>query len=246
MGTFPWRRLRRQIPASPAPRKTRSPRASVERAKRRRCIRQLCQAEIAPCDRERPAAGETRGVDIDEGPGKVKRDKVTGLKPAFTKTARSPPLLVHLINDGAAASVLMRESTAAEARLQAVGARGEPRHATPKRLSGVRPPAPWVPHQTALVRSRLASQRCSSCGKSNEAFAVVPMALMHELYVRRMTRAGERERRRVCLGAPHRRVGCAHHGDLSRMLCKRVDSKKGLATLCIGGGEGAAMALELV
>src|SRR3990167_2693103 len=59
----------------------------------------------------KPRAGETI-ISIDEGPGKVKLDKIPGLKPAFKKDGTITAASSSSINDGAAALVLMRASTA--------------------------------------------------------------------------------------------------------------------------------------
>jgi acetyl-CoA C-acetyltransferase len=74
-------------------------------------------AEITPVT-VKDRSGE-RVVSIDEGPGKVKLDKITSLKPAFKKDGTITAASSSSINDGAAAMVLMRESTAAKPGLQA-------------------------------------------------------------------------------------------------------------------------------
>ena len=81
-------------------------------------------AEIAPVT-VKTRAGETV-VSIDEGPGKVKLDKISSLKPAFKKDGTITAASSSSINDGAAALVMMRASTAANLGPQAAGACGGP------------------------------------------------------------------------------------------------------------------------
>ncbi len=195
-------------------------------------------AEITPVT-VKDRAGE-RVISIDEGPGKVKLDKIPQLKPAFKKDGTITAASSSSINDGAAALVMMTESTA-------------------KRL-GVKPLARIVAHamhaqepewfttapvgatQKALAK---AGWKVSDVDlwEVNEAFAVVPMALMEELKVAHdivNVNGGA-----CALGHPIGASGARIMVTLLHALQAR-GGKRGVATLCIGGGEGTAVALELL
>ena len=194
--------------------------------------------EIAPVT-VKDRSGE-RVVSIDEGPGKVKLDKVTSLKPAFKKDGTITAASSSSINDGAAALVMMRETTAAK-----LGCKPLARivsHATFAQEPEWFTTAPVGATQQALSK---AGWKVSDVQlwEVNEAFAVVPMALMHELKVPHEivnVNGGA-----CALGHPIGASGARIIVTLLHALQAR-GLKKGLATLCIGGGEGTAMALELV
>ena len=194
--------------------------------------------EIAPVT-VKDRSGE-RVVTLDEGPGKVKLDKVTSLKPAFKKDGTITAASSSSINDGAAALVMMRESTAAK-----LGCKPLARivsHATFAQEPEWFTTAPVGATQQALSK---AGWKVSDVQlwEVNEAFAVVPMALMHELKVPHEivnVNGGA-----CALGHPIGASGARIIVTLLHALQAR-GLKKGLATLCIGGGEGTAMALELV
>jgi acetyl-CoA C-acetyltransferase len=195
-------------------------------------------AEIAPVT-VKDRAGE-RTISIDEGPGKVKLDKIPQLKPAFKKDGTITAASSSSINDGAAALVMMKESTA-------------------KRV-GATPLARIVGHTTFAQEPEWfttapvgATQKLlSNTGwkvsdvdlwEVNEAFAVVPMALMAELKVSHdivNVNGGA-----CALGHPIGASGARIMVTLLHAL-KARGGKRGIATLCIGGGEGTAVALELV
>ena len=195
-------------------------------------------AEITPVT-VKDRSGE-RVVSIDEGPGKVKLDKITSLKPAFKKDGTITAASSSSINDGAAAMVLMRESTA-----QKLGCKPLARivsHATHAQEPEWFATAPVGATQKALAKAGWKVEDVD-LWEVNEAFAVVPMALMKEL------------------GVPHDKVNvnggaCALGHPIgasgARIMVTLIHAlqarglKKGLATLCIGGGEGTAVALELV
>ena len=184
-------------------------------------------------------AGETV-VSIDEGPGKVKLDKIATLKPAFKKDGTITAASSSSINDGAAALVMMTESTA-------------------KRM-GVKPLARIVGHTTFAQEPEWfttapvgATQKLLAktgwkvsdvdLWEVNEAFAVVPMALMAELKVSHdilNVNGGA-----CALGHPIGASGARIMVTLIHALQAR-GGKRGVATLCIGGGEGTAVALELI
>ena len=210
---------------------------SVERAKAATASGAFT-TEITPVTvKER--AGE-RVVSIDEGPGKVKLDKVKTLKPAFKKDGTITAASSSSINDGAAALVMMRESTAK--KLGCTPLARVASHATFAQEPEWFTTAPVGATQQALAR---AGWKVSDVDlwEVNEAFAVVPMALMHELKVPHEIvniNGGA-----CALGHPIGASGARIIVTLLHAL-KAKGLKKGLATLCIGGGEGTAMALELI
>jgi len=210
--------------------------ASVERAKAATASGAFA-TEIVPVT-VKDRSGE-RVVSMDEGPGKVKLDKISTLKPAFQKDGTITAASSSSINDGAAAMVLMRESTA-----QRLGCQPLARivaHATHAQAPEWFSTAPIGASQKALAK---AGWQVSDIDlwEVNEAFAVVPMALMHELNVshdRINVHGGA-----CALGHPIGASGARIIVTLLHALQTR-GLKRGLATLCIGGGEGTAMALEL-
>ena len=179
-------------------------------------------------------------VSIDEGPAKAKLDKIASLKPAFKRDGTITAASSSSINDGAAALVLMRESTAKElgckplARIVA--------HATHAQEPEWFTTAPVGATQKALKKAGWTAADVD-LWEVNEAFAVVPMALMAELGVPRdkvNVNGGA-----CALGHPIGASGARILVTLLHALQAR-GGKRGLATLCIGGGEGTAMAIEMV
>ena len=195
-------------------------------------------AEITPVT-VKDRSGE-RVVSIDEGPGKVKLDKISSLKPAFKKDGTITAASSSSINDGAAAMVLMRESTAAK-----LGCKPLARivsHATHAQEPEWFATAPVGATQKALAKAGWKVEDVD-LWEVNEAFAVVPMALMKELKVphdKVNVNGGA-----CALGHPIGASGARIMVTLIHAL-KARGLKKGLATLCIGGGEGTAVALEMV
>jgi acetyl-CoA C-acetyltransferase len=195
--------------------------------------------EIAPVT-VKDRSGE-RVVSIDEGPGKVKLDKIPSLKPAFKKdggtiTAASS----SSINDGAAALVLMRESTAKAQGLKPLARIVA--HSTHAQEPNWFATAPVGATQKLLAKTGWAVSDVD-LWEINEAFAVVPMALMTELSI-------PHEKVNVnggacALGHP---IGASGARILVTLLyaLKASGGKKGVATLCIGGGEATAMAVEML
>jgi len=179
-------------------------------------------------------------VSIDEGPGKVKLDKITTLKPAFKKDGTITAASSSSINDGAAAMVMMRASTAAR-----LGAKPMARivaHAMHAQAPNWFTTAPVGATQKVLAKAGW-SVADVDLWEVNEAFAVVPMALMADLKVAHdivNVNGGA-----CALGHPIGASGARIMVTLMYALQAR-GLKKGLATLCIGGGEATAVALELV
>jgi len=194
--------------------------------------------EIAPVT-VKTRAGDTV-IATDEGPGKIKIDKIPTLKPAFKKDGTITAAASSSINDGAAALVMMRESTAKKlgckplARITA--------HATHAQEPEWFATAPVGATEKALAK---AGWKVGDVDlwEINEAFAVVPMALMHDLKV-------PHEKVNVnggacALGHPIGASGARIMVTLIHALQAR-GLKKGLATLCIGGGEATAVAIEML
>ena len=195
-------------------------------------------AEITPVT-VKTRAGETV-VSIDEGPGKARLDKIATLKPAFKKDGTITAASSSSINDGAAALVLMRQSTADKlgckplARIVSHGT-----HAQEPEWFAT---APLGATQKALAKAGWAVADVD-LWEINEAFAVVPMALMKELNLphdKVNVNGGA-----CALGHPIGASGARIMVTLMYAL-KARGLTKGLATLCIGGGEATAVALELI
>jgi acetyl-CoA C-acetyltransferase len=179
-------------------------------------------------------------VSMDEGPGKVKLDKIPTLKPAFKKDGTITAASSSSINDGAAALVMMKESTAA--RLGCKPLARIVSHATHAQEPEWFATAPVGATQKALAKAGWVVSDVD-LWEVNEAFAVVPMALMKELNV-------PHEKVNVnggacALGHPIGASGARIMVTLMYALQAR-GLKKGLATLCIGGGEATAVALEML
>ena len=211
--------------------------ASVQRAKAATSSGAFA-AEITPVT-VKSRAGEVV-IAVDEGPGKVKLDKVTTLKPAFKKDGTITAASSSSINDGAAALVLARESTAKE-----LGATPMARivgHATFSQAPE------WFATAPAGAVQKLLKKIGWQVGdvdlwEINEAFAVVPMAAMKELGISHdivNVNGGA-----CALGHP---IGASGARIIVTLLyaLKARGLKKGIATLCIGGGEATALAIELV
>lgn len=196
------------------------------------------QEEITPVT-VKTRKGEVT-VSVDEGPAKAKLDKIGTLKPAFKKDGTITAASSSSINDGAAALVLMRESTAS-----ALGAKPLARivaHAMHAQEPEWFTTAPVGATQKALKKAGWKVEDVD-LWEINEAFAVVPMALMADLNVphdKVNVHGGA-----CALGHP---IGASGARILVTLLhaLKTRGKKKGLATLCIGGGEATAMAIELV
>jgi acetyl-CoA C-acetyltransferase len=196
------------------------------------------KAEITPVT-VKGRSGETV-ISIDEGPGKVKLDKIPTLKPAFKKDGTITAASSSSINDGAAALVLARASTAKE-----LGAKPIARivgHATFAQEPEWFTTAP-VGAVNKLLKKIGWSVKDVDLWEVNEAFAVVPMAAMKELGISHdivNVNGGA-----CALGHPIGASGARIIVTLIHALQAR-GLKKGVATLCIGGGEGTALALELL
>ena len=177
-------------------------------------------------------------ITKDEQPGKARPEKIPQLKPAFRKDGTVTAANSSSISDGAAALILADRATA-EARGMPIRARilGHASHAQAPSLF---PTAP-VPAARKLL-DRL-GWRVSDVDlwEVNEAFAVVPMAFMHEMGLPRdivNVNGGA-----CALGHPIGASGARIMVTLLNALEKR-GLKRGVAAICIGGGEGTAIAIE--
>ena len=194
--------------------------------------------EIAPVT-VKDRKGE-RVVDTDEGPGKINIDKIPTLKPAFKKDGTVTAAASSSINDGAAAMAMMRESTAKKLGVKPLARIVS--HATHAQEPEWFSTAPIGATEKALEKAGWKVDDVD-LWEINEAFAVVPMALMHDLKVphdKVNVNGGA-----CALGHPIGASGARIMVTLIHAL-KNRGKKKGLATLCIGGGEATALALELV
>ena len=195
-------------------------------------------AEITPVT-VKGRAGEVV-ISVDEGPGKVKLDKIPALKPAFKKDGTITAASSSSINDGAAAMVLMRASTAAKLGLKPLARIVS--HAVHAQEPNWFATAPVGAVKKALAKAGW-SVKDVDLWEVNEAFAVVPMALMSDLGLSHdivNVNGGA-----CALGHPIGASGARIMVTLLYALQAR-GLKKGVATLCIGGGEGTAVAIEML
>ena len=173
-------------------------------------------------------------VGDDEQPGTARPDRIPHLKPAFRAGGTVTAANSSSISDGAAALVLAAEETGLAPRAYIRG------HATHAQAPGMFPTAP-IPAARKLM-DRLGWQvRDVDLWEVNEAFAVVPMAFMRELGV---PHAAMNVNGGACaLGHP---IGASGARILVTLLnaMEARDARRGVAAICIGGGEGMAVALE--
>ncbi len=195
-------------------------------------------AEITPVTVKGRAGDKV--IAIDEGPGKVKLDKIPQLKSAFKKDGTITAASSSSINDGAAALVLMKASTASRLGLKPLARIVA--HATHAQEPNWFATAPVGATQKVLAKSGWSAQDVD-LWEVNEAFAVVPMALMHEL---KLSHDIVNVNGGACaLGHPIGASGARIMVTLMYALQAR-GLKRGLATLCIGGGEATAVTIEML
>jgi acetyl-CoA C-acetyltransferase len=178
-------------------------------------------------------------VDKDEGPLKAKLEKIPSLKPAFKKDGTITAASSSSINDGAAALVLMRESKAKELGLTVIARIIG--HATHAQEPGWFTTAP-IGAINKLYQKIGWTTDDVDLFEINEAFAAVPMAAMKDLGIKHEqinVHGGA-----CALGHPIGASGARIIVTLIGAL-KKQGKKRGVASLCIGGGEGTAMAIEL-
>jgi len=212
-------------------------------------IRSLSRANAAidtgAFDREVvPVSLETRGgtvvVDKDEQPGKARPDKIPSLKPAFAKDGTITAANASSISDGAAALVMTRESVARELGI-AVVARVVS-HAAHAHEPGLFTTAPVPAIRKALAKAGWSVDDVDLF-EINEAFAVVAMIAAKDLDIpaEKLNVNGGACALGHPIGASGARVIATLLGALETRGLKR-----GVASLCIGGGEATAFAVELV
>ena len=193
-------------------------------------------AEIAPVT----SAGRKAKVEVamDEQPGNARPDKIPHLKPAFCEGGTVTAANSSSISDGAAALVLANASGLAAkgytARARVMG------HASHAQAPGWFTTAP-VPAARKLLDRLGWTVADVDLWEVNEAFAVVPMAFMHEM---ELSPDVVNVYGGACaLGHP---IGASGARILVTLLnaLERHDLKRGVAAICIGGGEGTAIAIE--
>ena len=195
-------------------------------------------AEITPVEVKTRAGTET--VDTDEQPGKARPDKIPTLRPAFAKDGTITAANASSISDGAAALVMTRESTANELGLPIVARVVS--HAAHAHEPALFTTAPVPAMRKALDKAGWSVEDVD-LWEINEAFAVVPMIAMQEMG---LDHAKVNVNGGACaLGHPIGASGARVMATLLGALQTR-GGKKGVASLCIGGGEALAMAVELV
>jgi acetyl-CoA C-acetyltransferase len=184
-------------------------------------------------------AGETV-VDTDEAPGRGRPDKIPQLKPAFAKEGTITAATSSSISDGAAALVLTSESKAREQGLQPIAR-------IVATAAHAQEPAQFTVAPIGAIDKVLKKAGWSASEvdlwEVNEAFACVAMFAMKDL------------------GIPHEKINV--HGGATALghpigasgtriivtlvnALKQRGAKRGVASLCIGGGEATAVAVELV
>lgn len=180
----------------------------------------------------------TRKGDVvvaeDEQPGNARPEKIPQLKPAFKKDGTVTPANASSISDGAAALVVASSDAGLPVRARIVG------HASHAQEPAWFTTAPVPAAQKLLERIGWAVDDVD-LWEVNEAFAVVPMAFMRELGIPRdkvNVNGGA-----CALGHPIGASGARIIVTLLHAMEKR-DLKRGIAAICIGGGEGTAIALE--
>jgi acetyl-CoA C-acetyltransferase len=183
-----------------------------------------------------------KGVELisrDEGPFKAMPEKIPTLKPAFRKDGTVTAANASSINDGAAAVVMMAESQARKRGLT-------PLARIVAHASAARLPAEFTIAPVQAISAVLAKAGWKAADvdlwEINEAFAVVTMAAMkeHQLPHARVNIHGGA----CALGHP---IGASGARILATLIgaLKKTGSRRGVATLCIGGGEAVALAVEM-
>ena len=196
------------------------------------------EAEVAPVT-AKTRKGETV-VSSDETPGTCNIEKIPTLKPAFSKDGTVTAASSSSISDGAAALIVMSAAAAQArglkplARILAYSTHAqEPEWVTTAPVGAIKKTLEklgWRSHDADLY-------------EINEAFAAVPMAAMHDLdidHARVNVNGGA-----CALGHP---IGATGARILTTLLhaLRRRNGKRGIASLCLGGGEAVALAVEMI
>jgi acetyl-CoA C-acetyltransferase len=185
------------------------------------------------------AGKDEKFVETDEQPFKANLDKIPALKPAFRKDGTVTAANSSSISDGAAALVLMRRSMADKRGLAVLATIAG--HSTHAQAPGLFTTAP-----VGAIRKLFEKTGWTAAGvdlyEINEAFAVVTMAAMqeHKLPHDKVNVHGGA----CALGHP---IGASGARILVTLIgaLRKYGGKRGVASLCIGGGEATAMAIEL-
>ena len=178
-------------------------------------------------------------IDTDEQPGKAQLDKIPHLRPAFAKDGTVTAANSSSISDGGAAVVMLSESRADQLGVKPVARILA--HSSHAQAPG------WFTTAPVKAIDKLMQQVGWSVGdvdlfEVNEAFAVVAMAAMHDLGIphdKLNVRGGA-----CALGHPIGASGTRIVVTLVNAL-RDMGGKRGIASLCIGGGEATALAIEL-
>jgi len=182
---------------------------------------------------------EQKFVEMDEQPFKANLDKIATLKPAFRKDGTVTAANSSSISDGAAALVMMRRSTADKRGLAPIAVVAG--HATHAQEPGLFTTAPVAAIAKLFERTGWSADKVDLY-EINEAFAVVAMAAMkdHRLPLDRVNVHGGA----CALGHP---IGASGARILVTLIgaLRKYGGRRGVASLCIGGGEATAMAIEL-
>ncbi|MCP3061683.1 acetyl-CoA C-acetyltransferase [Myxococcus sp. K38C18041901] len=198
----------------------------------------LFAAEIVPVVIPGKKPGEETTVSEDEGPRNAKPDKIPGLKPVFKKDGTVTAANASSINDGAAALVLMSEERAKAEGKTILGRITGYAQAARKPVEFTIAPADAI---NTLLTKKGVKAADVDLWEINEAFAVVAIANNRLLGLdpqKVNVRGGG-----VVLGHP---IGASGARVLVTLLqtMKDQDKKRGVASLCIGGGEGIALMVE--
>ena len=183
---------------------------------------------------------ETKVIDKDEQPYKANIDKIPFLKPAFKKNGTVTAANSSSISDGASSVIIMKESIALERGIKPLAK--IICHSTNSHEPNWFTTAPIGAIKKVLEKTNWKLKDVDLL-EVNEAFAVVPMAVMKELNIPRSIlniNGGA-----CALGHP---VGASGSRIIATLIynLKNNNLKKGIASLCIGGGEATAIALELI
>lgn len=197
------------------------------------------KAEIVPVEVPQ-RKGDPVIVDTDEEPGRGRPDKIASLRPAFDREGTITAANASSINDGAAALVVMSAEKAKELGLKPIA-----------KIMG-QASAAHEPMYFTTAPGKAMSKVLKKCGLTiddidlfeiNEAFSNVTLAAMreHKIPHEKVNIHGGA----VSIGHP---IGASGARILVTLLSalQQTDAKRGLATLCIGGGEAAALVVELV
>ena len=178
-------------------------------------------------------------IDKDEQPFKAQLEKIPTLKPAFRKDGTVTAANSSSISDGAAALVMMRTSTAAKLGLKPIATIVG--HSTFSQEPGLFTTAPVGAMKKLLAKNGWSADSVD-LWEINEAFAVVTMAAMHDLELphdKVNVHGGA-----CALGHPIGASGARVIVTLIGAL-RKYGKRRGVASLCIGGGEATAVGIEL-